>query len=220
MGSRLSLLRLPNTRHSGSGLYKVPLNLRELLHGEADEVLAAARRPRQCHYTDVSGLRPGQEVEPLPDAEDLFRKCVGALRTQPDEDLPPAEEFVNGGSLEGTFCAAEMGLYEQGVPEGHRTRTALRLASRMRAGGYGEDEAVRVMLGWNERNRPPEDAAGIRRAVRSAYSAVTPYSFGCGTGRGGPARDESDLRGLPLSGSQPMRSLCKVREGTKSSVTA
>jgi len=178
IAKRLSLLRLPHTRHR-SGLYKVPLRLHELMGWDVERIVAEARSPRESDFTDVTGLRPRYDVQPLPDTQELFERCTAAIRTRPAEDLPPADDFLDSDSLENTFCEAELKLYQNGVAEHHRTWTALRLASRMRAAGHCEEEAVRVVLGWNERNQPPEEAGDVRRAVESSYSSLTPYSFGC-----------------------------------------
>jgi len=188
IGDRLRLLRLVNTRHSATGLYKVPLSVGELSDWDLEDVVAAAREPRRPFYTDATGLRPRYIIDPLPAAVDLYEQCRGEADPErmDQEDLPDPATFLSRGDVSEFLCEAERALYESGVPRGHRTHTALRFGSRMRAAGYTEEEAAAMALAWNERNDPPERVAEIRRAVASAYSPLTQYHYGCGTGKGDP----------------------------------
>jgi hypothetical protein len=67
----LRLLRLPNTRHSKSGLYK-----REFDESEPDELRYLASKPRQPVLTDETGLLPRFPVEATPETQELLTKCV------------------------------------------------------------------------------------------------------------------------------------------------
>ncbi|MDK2464213.1 MAG: primase C-terminal domain-containing protein, partial [Candidatus Korarchaeota archaeon] len=183
VGRRLSLLRLPNTRHSGSGLYKVPLTLHELMNEGPEHLRAMARQPRESYFCDATGLIPLTDVKPLPDAADLFLGCVDEVKERQGRDLPPPESFLGSRSLTEALCDAELVLYYEGVPEGARSWTTLRLASRMRCAGYPEDETKQMLLNWNRRNRPPMEDREVARIVDVAYRAGVPYQFGCGNGQ-------------------------------------
>ncbi|MFQ6047501.1 MAG: primase C-terminal domain-containing protein, partial [Gemmatimonadales bacterium] len=186
VGRRLSLLRLPNTRHSGSGLYKVPLTLHELMNCSVEEIRGLAGSPREPYFTDATGLVPLCEVEPLADAADLYERCVQECREAREGHLPAPEGFLSSERLTTALCDAEMVLYHEGIPEGARSRTALRLASRMRCAGYPAEEATGLLLAWNERNRPPLEPREVSRIAGAAYEAEVPYQFGCGTGGDDP----------------------------------
>jgi len=188
IGDRLRLFRLPNTRHSRSGLYKIPLSLTEMLHGSPEEVRALAREPREQHFTDQTGFLFRHQVQALPDAVELYESAAKAAETRQSryEDLPDPGRFLTKGDLSECFCEAEIEVFRQGTPRGARSRTALRLASRLRCSGYEQREADDLILAWNERNQPPERPGEMRRIVSVAYDVEEPYQFGCGTGENDP----------------------------------
>lgn len=189
VGKRLSLIRLPNTEHLESGLYKVPLSVSELMGCTADQIRRLARSEREIEFTDPTGLLALYEVAMVPPAAELYDRSVGELRQRSNGDLPPAESFLEGGNLADVLCDAELELYRQGVPNGARSRTALRLASRMRCAGYGEKAVVDRLLDWNERNEPPMEGPEVERIGRCAFSVGVPYQWGCGTGGEGDPPD-------------------------------
>jgi len=186
ISDRLRLLRLPNTCHSKSGLYKVGLSLHELFNSDVSEILNLARRPRSVQLTDPTGLLPLSEVAPLPHAVDLYEQSLALISERESRNLPDAGIFLTRGDLSDFLCEAERRLYETGVAEGTRSAMALRFASRMRAAGYQEEEAAQMILSWNERNRPPLRKREARRIVGVAYASDHPYEFGCGTGKESP----------------------------------
>ena len=188
ISDRLRLLRLPNTRHSKSGLYKVPLHMEELLYYEVEEIKETARKPRMPWLTDESGLVPRHQVEPIPDAVELFERCTEQAEEYSHTNLPDPHSFLNNENLKEALCEAERELYGEGVPEGSRSSVCLRLASRFRSSGYAEEEASRMVESFAGRCRPPLDAHTARQVVAVAYRANGKgYQFGCGTGKGDPA---------------------------------
>jgi hypothetical protein len=183
ISDRLRLLRLPNTRHSKSGLYKVPLQLEELFSSEPEEIRNLARKPRAVCLTDGSGLIPRYRVDRIPDAVDLFARCTERAEQNYHSDLPHPATFLGKGDLEKALCQAELELYREGIPEGARSSMCLRLASRMRAAGYPRQEASDMVESFAERCRPPLDWQKAREIVNAAYKAQGKgYQFGCGNG--------------------------------------
>lgn len=184
IGDRLRLLRLPNARHSKSGLYKIPLTLSELFSCNAAEITDIAHRPRQPYSTDDTGLLSLYDVQPLPDAVDIYEHSLESAEQKRTDNsgLPDPATFLSRGEVDSFLCEAERKLYEQGVPEGARSWTALRFASRMRSAGYTQPEASQMVVAWNQRNHSPMKPTEARRIVGVAYRVQTPYQFGCGTG--------------------------------------
>ncbi len=74
---RLRLLRLPNIRHSKSGLYKIPLSIDEVLQCETREIRRIARELRRVRLTHETGLMPRSTVEPVPTAVELYQRRGG-----------------------------------------------------------------------------------------------------------------------------------------------
>jgi len=182
---RMRLLRLPNTLHSKSGLYKVPLRLEELMTCEPDEIRRLARKPRRLWLTDDTGLLPRYSTEPVPEAVEMFVGCAERAAEKAHADLPDPGSFLHRGNLSAALCDAELELYREGVPEGSRSSVALRLASRLRSAGYAEEEASAMLESFAARCSPPMDAQEARHVVEAAYRAGgNGYQFGCGNGSG------------------------------------
>ena len=190
ISDRLRLLRLPNTRNSKSGLYKVPLYVDELLSCEPDGILNIARKPRPLWLTDESGLVPKSRVEPVPAAVELYGRCVEQVENNRHfhSDLPDPGSFLNNTNLNETLCQAELELYREGVAEGIRSAMCLRFASRFRSAGYSQQLASEMIQSFAGRCRPPFEKYAARQIVTSAYkTGGKGYQFGCGTGNGDPA---------------------------------
>ncbi len=113
-------------------------------------------------------------------------RCSELAQLKENENVMVSVPPLRGEPAESCLCEAERNLYEHGVPEGTRSWTALRLASRLRLAGCTEEEAARMVLSWNERNHPPRKPTEARRIVAIAYRAETPYRFTCGTGDNDP----------------------------------
>ncbi|MEW5786155.1 MAG: primase C-terminal domain-containing protein [Bacillota bacterium] len=77
----------------------------------------------------------------------------------------------------------------EGVEIGKRNNTAFTLALCYRVTGCGRDEALRELLAWNQRNRPPLRTSEAAAAVRSAYN---------GRYHGPSARWIERLSGIPF----------------------
>lgn len=180
---RLSLLRSPNTQHSSSGLYKVPLTLCELMSSDVAAIRELAQAPREPGFADATGLVPMYDVDPLPDAQELYLRCLDETAARPKRELPSPASFLDSGAISRALCSAELVLYHEGVPSGARSWTTLRLASRFRHAGYSQEQAAELLGDWNERNQPPMEAAEVDRIVGAAYHGRE-YQFGCGTGNG------------------------------------
>ena len=60
---RMRLLRLPNTVHEKSLLYKIIITPRELKILNADEIREIAKRPKPLTWTDETGLVSRVDVE-------------------------------------------------------------------------------------------------------------------------------------------------------------
>ncbi len=188
ISDRLRLLRLPNTRHSKSGVYKVPLRIEELLSCELDDIVTIARKPRTLWLTDESGLVPKSHVQPMADAVELYQCCTEQTEKNCHSDLPDPGSFLNNADLNGTLCQAELELYREGVTEGARSAMCLRFASRFRSAGHSQQLASEMIESFAGRCRPPFETYAARQIVNSAYKAGEKgYQFGCGTGNGDPA---------------------------------
>lgn len=145
------LLRLPNTIHAKTGLYKIRISTREFLHLPLKDILERAKQPVDLdQFSDDA-------ADPVPALQELWEQGKNAPRTW--RSLQPK---ARAGPL--TFLA-------QGVSQGVRNHTAFAHASRLKSLGKSLEEAEEQILQWNRLNRPPiRDLAEIRRTVASAFS--------------------------------------------------
>lgn len=169
---RVRLLRLPNTRHEATGLFKVPLSLEELGSLDAEAVRALAGKPRPMRGIDPTGLLWDVPPPPSPRARAILGE-VAAERRAPGRAVPAPQ---GGDRL--LKCPARLALLGRGAPVGQRNNVAIRLASWFREGGLNAAEAEGRLLEWNRGNEEPLAAEEVRHVVLSAYAREDPYRYG------------------------------------------
>lgn len=177
IGDKVRLLRLPNTRHGRSRLYKVALTPTELLGASATEILRLARTPRPLPRVTAAGLLPVGSVAETPRLAEAFaraRHAVGRARGPHPYRFGPIPD-----SPESALCAARLAMWRQHTPPGNRNNVAIRLASTFRLAGYEQPQTLALLLDWNRRREIdlPEDE--IRGVVQSAYARPYAYAYGC-----------------------------------------
>jgi hypothetical protein len=208
ISDRLRLLRLLNTHHGESGLFKIALELDELFSREPEEIrdLAQWRWRKRPRLTDPSGLLPRYRVEPVPEAVDMYKRCTSQAERTAQRSLPDPGSYLGNADLTEALCAAELELYREGVPEGARSSMCLRLASRLRSAGYAQEKASGMVSSFAGRCRPPVEEYPVNRIVDAAYNAQGKgYQFGCGTGEGDPPQTRLVYERCPYKN----RSLCE-----------
>jgi hypothetical protein len=194
---RVRLLRLPNTIHEKSKLYKVSLSLEELRRLSAAEIRECAQTPRPLTLTDETGCLSHADVKENPAAGQLFQHIRRQLKKLTRK--PFAYRFRRPADLtQLTFpCAALQEIWESHIEPGYRNNCAIRLASELRLLGLSEDEANDKLFEWNEKNGIELPADELRNVVRSAYQHRFPYRYSC--------RDDILRRFCPLPDYQSCR---------------
>lgn len=177
IGDAVRLLRLPNTRHGGSGLYKIPLAPGELLERTATEIRALAHAPRALTRVAMAGLEPLGDVAPAPAMVDEFDRARRALRRErgphPYRTGPPPAR------AEEALCEARLALWHGDLPPGTRNNAVIRLASAFRLAGFARAETLALLRAWVARQSRPLGNAEIVSVVGSAYARPYPYGYGC-----------------------------------------
>lgn len=187
---RVRLLRLPNTIHEKSKLYKVILSLEELRRLSPGEIRESAQTLRPLILTDETGLLSHADVKQNPAASQLFQHIRRQLQKLTRK--PFAYRFRRPADLSQLAfpCAALQKIWESHIEPGYRNNCAIRLASELRLLGLSEDEAGDKLFEWNEKNRIELPVDELRNVVRSAYQHRFPYRYSC--------RDEILRRFCPL----------------------
>jgi hypothetical protein len=200
---RVRLLRLPNTIHEKSKLYKVSLSLEELRRLSPAEIRECARSPRPMRLTDETGFLPYADVKENPAAGQLFKHVRRQLKKLTRK--PFAYRFRRPADLtQLTFpCAALQTIWESHIEPGYRNNCAIRLASELRLLGLSEEEANDKLFEWNERNGIELPADELRNVARSAYQHRFPYRYSC--------RDDIRRRFCPLPNYQSCRKFVSDR---------
>lgn len=149
------LLRLPNTVHGGSGLWKVPVTRSELFDCTVEQIRALVAAPRE----EVQASLPiWGDCLPAPALVELWQAC-----RQPERPPAPAapESFV---------------LFPRGMVEGEgRDNQAFAIARYCRKHGWPQARTLELLQLWNEAQRDPLDTVVLEQKAESTYRlAETP----------------------------------------------
>jgi hypothetical protein len=176
---RLRLLRLPNTAHEKSKLYKIVLGADELQNAGVDEIREWARHTRPLALTDETGLVSQVAVPKNPAAAELLVRISRQARKLARR--PFAYHFRRPEDLQRLEfpCAGIEAIWQSHIEPGQRNNCAIRLASELRLLGLDAGQADDKLLEWNERNAIALPADEIHSVVRSAYQQRFPYRFSC-----------------------------------------
>ena len=123
-------LRLPNSRHPISNLFKVPLSWHELSSFSIDEIKSLAKAPRQLGES----ISPS-ELNANPGLSKLWQECLSQ-------------------SIKSHFIDTRQ-LLSVGVNNGERHNIAFIIIRELRDEGLNHYEIKRKIETWNLLNRPP-----------------------------------------------------------------
>jgi hypothetical protein len=168
---RRRLWRLPNTRNSKSGLYKIRLTKQELESLSLDDIKRLAMQPRQWRVEADHQVSSRARAFYLKHSNLVEKQLVEKARS-----ITPPGEYRG----EDPPCIQRL---LQGVEEGFRNNSAFALSVYFARRGLNMDQLLSRLFGWNERNAPPLEASELEATVRSAFQGVAEdrYSVGCST---------------------------------------
>lgn len=176
IGDKVRLLRLPNSQHRESGLYKVLLTEAELFELPPPGILERARTPRDLGRTLCHGLLPGSPVAASPAARRAFLQAQRAVRRG---RLHPYRFPAPPADVSASLCPARQRMLAEDVAPGFRNNVAIRLASALRRAGYTEGHTQTILQQWNAKLAHPLPERELRAVVRSAFARPFPYAYGC-----------------------------------------
>lgn len=177
IGDKVRLLRLPNSRHAESGLYKIPLTAEQLHSQGIDGIRALARSPQPLPRVTAGGLLPTETVAAAVFLVEAFARARRALRR---ERTPHPYRFgAPSGVAEAALCPARLAMWRTRTAPGNRNNVAIRLASAFRLAGHTHANTEALLLDWNARcgiGLPIRELASV---VHSAYVRPYAYAYGC-----------------------------------------
>ena len=160
---RVRLLRITNTVHSKSGLYKIPLTAAEVLHRSIDEIRELAKKPRTVKSKPVMGMNVK--------FYSLYQECLGRVKKVEVTRETQKQEIPITKNTKLCYRA----LLE-GVGEGMRDNAAHRLAVHFLK-EYPEGIVRAILHTWNQNNDPPMDERDLDTRIDSAVNGD--YDYGC-----------------------------------------
>jgi KaiC/GvpD/RAD55 family RecA-like ATPase len=143
------VIRMTNTKHSGSGLYKIPLSFQELQSLGIDEIKELAKQPRK----DFEQL-PASEISEIPALRELYDKWSAAKFDNPKSGR------VNGEAYSELF---------KPQPQGNRTKTAMQIIGHLIKHNTPEPLALEIIRSWNALQDTPLPDDKLDYTVRDAY---------------------------------------------------
>lgn len=176
---RVRLLRLPNTIHERSGLYKVILSTDEVRNARAEEIRELAATVRPLQHTDASGLLSKIAAEESPAARRYFLRVQRQVRWTTRQPFAYRFHRPIGADEMRLACAGLQRIWESKVEEGYRNNCAIRLASEFRLMGLSETDTRDRLVEWNRRNGIGLPQRELESVVHSAFQHRFPYRYGC-----------------------------------------
>ena len=176
---RVRLLRLPNTMHEKSKLYKVILAFDELRSFGVDQIRDYARAVRPLSITDETGFISRAEITRNSAATELLERIRRQLRKLTRK--PFRYRFRRPADLSRIEfpCAGLQQMWESHIEPGARNNCAIRLASELRLLGLSPEETDDKLQEWNERNDIGLPLDELHNVTRSAFQHRFPYRYGC-----------------------------------------
>jgi len=137
------LFRLTNTKHSGSGLFKIPLIISDFDQG-IEYITELAKEIRQSKFYPFS-----ENVKNIQFYE-LYQKYKfnGTVREIRDNTI--YQDF-------------------KGVGEGHRDSTATKICGILKSKNMESELVLQILKGWNLQNDPPLSDTDLLKILHSVY---------------------------------------------------
>jgi len=204
---RMRLLRLPNTVHEKSRLYKTLVTPADLVKLNADEIRHRASQAIPLRLTDESGLLSQVAVAENHAAGELLRRIRRQDKklTRRSFDYRPSRP-MNLSEMQFP-CAGAQAIWERHIEPGYRNNCAIRLASEVRLLGLSAKECENKLLEWNDKNRIELSGEELGSVVRSAYLHRLAYRYSCHDAllrRFCPLKDENQCRAFVAGKSLPL----------------
>lgn len=151
---RSGIYRLPHTINYKTGLYKIPLSVREFLNLKSNEIHRLAKTQRlDFEYHGLSGNK------------ELAHKIVTEIPA-----VPSMRKIAEPDKI--ATCIHR--IYKKGPTEGTRHNEILRLVSHFRRHGIPSDGTKSAILAWNNGSL---DKMAVLEKVENVYNSG--YRYGC-----------------------------------------
>lgn len=157
--------RLENSIHQETGLYKIPLELKEAQHLSIEEIQELAKSPRMIKYPKPYFV-PSANKEYLREA----RRMIEYKQEEYErfKNYKPQRQFS-----EDNIPEYVQQLIDEGPIKNYRNETIAALTSFYMQLGYSEEDILDIMLDWNQGSVPSRE---VKTTVHSVYYNKYIYS--------------------------------------------
>lgn len=166
---KVRLLRIPNSVHTKTGFYKVPISFEELRDLEIESIKQLASQPRNRMIVGKGYVTQANRIYQsyVKGWEQEKARISNRKKTGKELNLnfmPPCIEHI----------------MEEGSQEGKRNNTVAVLASYFMQRGISEEDTVNQILIWNQtRCTPMLSEREVERTIQSIFASNSRY--GCRT---------------------------------------
>jgi len=159
------LIRLPNSIHQDTGLFKIALTFDELKTKTIEEIKVMAKEPREIELFEAGTIDSWKG---------LFEIARDSVRSEESKYEQKIETvFIKDIKIMPCIDC----LLKEGCCEGERNSTAFALVLFFKTKGLSKNEVFESLWNWNNKNNPPLQLSEIRSIVDSAFKQD--YRVGC-----------------------------------------
>lgn len=198
------MLRIPNTKHADTGLFKVELSHDELASLNIDQIRQLAIVQRGSLYTDAQLNAANRFTK---DAADFYEKHLKDYEDMSTytKEASDAEFVFNKKAF--PVCVASV-FNKRWNPE-NRNNATMQLAAYCKTASYTYEEACDAILQWVTRFSAGDTAYEVEKrllntknVVYTIYNSDNQYKFGCAFIRSlhGPKDESGNYERVPCAG--------------------
>lgn len=167
---RVRLFRLPNSLHSGTGLYKVPVSIDFVRSSDYGSMVEYASSPKHIEYP---------EPKIIYEASRKFRDAVAKFKES--ENLSMGGNGSRKAYTNGKIMPCIEGMLESPAESGTRNKSTVIMASALCQAGWSREDALDELMKWNKQhNMPSLSDREVRTTVFSAFKEFDQgKAYGC-----------------------------------------
>jgi hypothetical protein len=168
---RRRLFRFPNSVNGKTGLYKVPITMKDLRSMDYTKIQEYASEPREVELA---------EPRLVESAKKQYKRILMLHKLRQAKRKNKNKSKVSISTERKDLLPCVKKLLDEGTGKGSRNSTSVALASSMLQSGVPQAEVIDELIAWNEKNDPPLPEREVLTTAKSAYGLVqSGRGYGC-----------------------------------------
>jgi hypothetical protein len=203
------MLRLPNSVHQSTRLYKIELTLQEVHDLHIDQIRELAKEPRRDE--DLKFATADLVIKLRPKAAQFYAdKLTEYIEAAATSNIRYDKDKFIFTKDDPPVCVQDI-LGHGWKKEGDRNSATVQLCCYFKDAGYSKDETISILTRWvtdfttaKSGYQKEQRIANTRNVIESVYSPEADYKFGCAFIRslhGERAPGSNDYDRVPCAGS-------------------